>query len=191
MDKKKCPICGKMFVPLCSTSKVCTDPTCRREWSAAQSRRYYAEKVNRNETCLVCGKPLPMGKKKYCSADCDKVARTERVRKKQNWKGGTHVVYRTCVDCGKLAATNGAGIRCAECQQKHWNEINRKYVDKWWKEHPRQQTPKEMHTCPICGQVFLALKKSYVVCGPECRKTYYAQKKHEIWVAKKEGKADD
>ena len=65
---KECEWCGKEFVRRRNSQKYCS-AKCR---NANRNHRLYDE----GKTCLICLKPLPKGRSKYCSDECFKKIKT-------------------------------------------------------------------------------------------------------------------
>ena len=89
--KKVCALCGKEFTTIYTQKKYCSNEckyTARKqmslkyyydhyEYEKERNRRInklrYQKKTDREYNCVVCGKPLPKGKSKYCSDECKKL----------------------------------------------------------------------------------------------------------------------
>ena len=89
--------------------------------------------------CEQCGKPVPKGRRKFCSDKCSKI-----------YFGQLKITPKLCEHCGKKVP-KGRSIYCSdECRLAHYGITNR--VNK---------------TCEICGKELTGYQKKY--CSVECK----------------------
>lgn len=75
--------------------------------------RNMAEKV-----CVICGKPLPPKRRKYCSEQCQRAAEKNAKHPYSGKpRGNPDAIWTTqCVDCGKTIICHIRSFRCTDCQ---------------------------------------------------------------------------
>ena len=76
---KKCLFCGKTFIDkgVRQNKKFCSQ-SCYIKANYEKIKKYNREKYGKDKqhiTCVVCGKFLPKCKHKYCSKECQRIAR--------------------------------------------------------------------------------------------------------------------
>lgn len=101
--------------------------------------------------CQVCGKEIPQGscRKKYCGAECAKIAQRRMSRE--------HIGRKTvrCVNCGKAFERNGTkSVFCStECRRKY---------------NSGESRIAEKH-CKVCGKKFVPGRELKNYCSTRCR----------------------
>lgn len=107
-----------------------------------------------SDKCVVCGAPLPHGRRKYCSDDCARVGANQLAREVTSQR--THPsVYKmlTCPDCGRTVRVHIKSKRCRECQA----EADRRH-DMEHKQRKRAGKSRVLggyDLCERCGQRYI------------------------------------
>lgn len=120
-------------------------------------------------TCEICGKPLPPGRRRYCSEACSR--EKERMRAKEARKDRLRPKpYRwiTCPDCGKQVWRPIKSIRCQQCQA----ELNKRHdaEHKARKSAGRSRKIGDQYPCEACGKMYVLEGGKQRYC-PDCRET--------------------
>ena len=70
-------------------------------------------------SCIICGKPLPEGKMRYCSDECRREAHRRAAADSFRRKQATNKQPRRCVICGALLPDGSKALFCSdECKRK-------------------------------------------------------------------------
>jgi predicted nucleic acid-binding Zn ribbon protein len=120
--------------------------------------------------CLVCGEPIPPGKKataRYCSKKCNDRSRLKPKRKK------------ACAVCGaKFYGRKSAKFCSQSCRSIVMSERHRRRKGK--------PLDKQERECDVCGRPFVTTRWHQLRCSPECKK-YVANAKQIVAKKKQRG----
>jgi len=165
---RKCKKCGKEFTPNSPSRYLCDECLKKKEITG----------VLREITCQICGKKVEgYLSTRYCP-ECSAQRRIERQRLYRK-KGFTRHIgdVDQCARCGaEYIVQSGAQKYCKSCTElaKKENE-HRQAVDYYYNQGGKEKSienakkMKENATvCPVCGELFTALKKNPVYCSREC-----------------------
>lgn len=122
--------------------------------------------VARQETCAICGKPVPKPFRVYCSAACA----AEGERRAQYSANNSHVrsgIYRwlTCPDCGVTVWRHIKCKRCADCQAEANRIASKEYHAAKSRGHTR--IIGDQYPCERCGQLYVLASGRQRYC-PDC-----------------------
>ena len=137
-----------------------------------------------SKTCMICGKPLPAHRWKYCSDSCANEASRHLSRisyKKQERKYPQWITEHTCIDCGNVFVGSIKSKRCPSCQADRDRENNRAH-----KQRARAGMTRKIGStdiCETCGAEYIVNSGLQRYC-PSCaesstRKNISAHKK--VW----------
>ena len=157
---KICKGCNKEFddTSLLHNRNFCNDTCKTRYWNKKYNDKQKAkrDKERKKEPlyCIICGKELDGGKKKYCSVACHR----EFIAQQKGFK--TIKTPIKCPICGKefLRTRTGQKYCSVECSNKSILEKQRKFTH-FYKEKGRK--------CIICGKELNNYNKLY--CSRACR----------------------
>lgn len=70
-----------------------------------------------NAKCIICGRPVPAGRRVYCSAECAQEAKRRSVAGGRTERRPLTGVYHdmVCPDCGRVFSAHFKSKRCPEC----------------------------------------------------------------------------
>lgn len=149
--RKKCPICGKRFLPANKLQRYCSRDCRGKGQLVNQKKRYHEEKTPawlekavRQDTavsvCARCGKPIfylnarnkPM---KYCSAECLNAVRAERTKESMRGKAPSMRKHQ-CPICGKTFFSSSGHVKyCGpECARE-----GEKRTAKEWRQKKKEE----------------------------------------------------
>jgi len=171
MKMKKCEFCGKEFEDYSWNRKkrFCSESCWKKSYYQKNRERLlnvqksYQKRYRKSGTeCVVCGKPLPFRKHKYCSWEC-KLKATGR---KYERKAGDIV---KCAWCGKEFVYKGGSKKfCSKsCKLKNaWNQ--------WGKHGPKHHIG-EKTECIKCGVEIIKTTPNQKYCSDCSRHKNYSQ----------------
>ena len=112
-------------------------------------------------TCAICGKPLPPGRPRYCSEDCEKAYAQQR-EKSRTGKNPRLPPFRmlTCPICGTVEQRHIKSKLCAACQAEKDKKTQAEFVSR--SRAGKSRKIGEKYPCEACGQL-------YVLCGGKQR----------------------
>lgn len=106
------------------------------------------------KTCEICGKPVPKGRRRYCSEDCMRkmeARRNKELRKdRPKWRAYRWLV---CQDCGKKVWRPIKSIRCEGCQEEARKKYAAEYRER--KAAGRSRIIGEKYPCEACGKMYV------------------------------------
>lgn len=117
--------------------------------------------------CLICGKPIPKGQKRYCSTECRLEAGKRYIRKSTGIKRkGAIYTLKTCPDCGAEVMLHGSAYRCPTCQYA----VDRQRARESQARYKAGKTRRigSIDICSVCGKEYTVESGMQKYC-PDCR----------------------
>ena len=121
--KKKCPVCGKLFIP--THNKTCCSYECAYKYSLAKAQtKRDANIPTYHKVCPICGKPFGTHHdgQRYCSAKC-RIKRNNQYLRARIIENTYSV--KKCLNCGKEFYGTPRQVHCcATCREEYaYNRI--------------------------------------------------------------------
>jgi len=108
--------------------------------------------------CVICGRPVPNGRYKYCSDRCANEAENARQRTASEGRERLGIYrQRVCQDCGITYVGHIKTKRCPDCQAAANRAASRRYRER--KKAGKERAIGSISLCEACG-------KPYTVDGP-------------------------
>lgn len=136
-----------------------------------------------NAVCVICGKPLPARRWRYCSESCLKEASRKLSRESRPNKERPYpqwITEHTCLDCGKVFVGGIKSKRCRDCQAERDRQSNLAH-----KQRAKAGLTRKLGsaaTCETCGAEYIVNSGRQRYC-PACAE---ASTKQSISAHKKE-----
>lgn len=136
----------------------------------------------KERVCAVCGKLLSSRQQLYCSPECRKAAKQERMH--QSYKpSGRPGLYRvkTCPDCGVEFVGHIKSYRCKACQAEADKAAGRK--SQRLKAAGKTRKLGSIDYCERCGAVYTIASGSQKYCrscAAEANREHHAKRMREI-----------
>lgn len=147
----ECEVCGKAFVG--NKGKKYCSTRCKSSVKNAIIRTKRIEDIG-IRFCSICGKEIATHKKRYCSDECYKTAKSIKAKSEYAKREPVERSKRVCIVCeGSFTPKYGKETICSdECKKKHRLNIAAKRSKIESSMKCIEQQPIDVK-CPCCGRI--------------------------------------